>query len=291
MCLRDTPSGHCQIDRYMTPVWLHRITVLLAASTFSLIVAGGITVSKQTQSGLSSDHLILSALVTIGTLATAWGLYVYDARPWMKRLGLIAVLAVAGLAALGVSASPVLRIIHACAAQSFLALTFLLALFTSKTWTASPLALPDGGWPSLRSLAWITPGVVLVQVALGASYRHKLLSVVPHIIWAFAAAIIVMMLATFVVTLTQASRPMRHTAIWLLALVGLQVMLGIAAFVLRLNSTGPSDLWMIVTTVTHAATGSLVLGCTTLLAAHILRNLVATTSPSHSELISSGRPS
>jgi len=277
----------------MTPVWLHRTTVLLSACTFSLIVAGGVTVSKQTQAAVSADHFILSALTAILTLATAWGLYLYDTRPWMKRLGLIAVLAVAALAALGLSPTPAAGIVHACAAQSFLALTFLLALFTSKAWQAAPLAVPDGGWPSLRSLAWITPAVVLLQVALGASYRHKLLGVVPHIVWAFAAGIIIMMFATFVVTLSQSSRPLRHTAIWLLALVCVQVMLGIAAFVVRLNSAGPSDLWMILTTVTHAATGSLVLGCTTLLSAHVLRNLMpARTTPTpHSHLVSSGRPS
>ncbi len=275
----------------MTPVWLHRITVLLAACTFSLIVAGGVTVSKQIQSALSADHFILSALTAILTLITAWGLYLNDTRPWMKRLGLIAVLAIASLAALGVSTSPAIRILHACAAQSFLALTFLLALFTSKSWQSSPLALPDGGWPSLRSLAWITPAVVLLQVALGAAYRHKLSGVIPHIVWAFAAAIIIMMLATFVITLSQVSRPMRQTSIWLLALIAIQILLGIAAFVMRLNSTGPSDLWMILTTVSHVATGSLVLGCTTILSAHILRNLSPARSNASPELISSGRPS
>jgi heme A synthase len=275
----------------MTPVWLHRITVLLAACTFSLIVAGGVTVSKQTQSALTADHFILSALAAILTLTTAWGLYLNDARPWMKRLGLIAVLFVGALAALGLSTHPAVRILHACAAQSFLALTFLLALFTSKSWQSAPLALPDGGWPSLRSLAWITPAVVLLQVALGAAYRHKLSGVIPHIVWAFAAAIIIMMLATFVITLAGASRPMRQSSIWLLALVCLQVMLGIAAFVMRLNSAGPTDLWMILTTVTHAATGSLVLGATTLLSAHILRNLAPAGSAAGSQLISSGRPS
>jgi heme A synthase len=277
----------------MTPAWLHRITVLLAACTFSLIVAGGVTVSKQIPNGVSTDHFILSSLTAILTLTTAWGLYLYDARSWMKRLGLIAILSIAALAALGISSSPAIRILHACAAQSFLALTFLLALFTSKSWQSGPLSLPDGGWPSLRSLAWITPAVVLLQVALGAAYRHKLSGVIPHIVWAFAAAIIIMMLATFVITLTNASRPMRLTSIWLLALVCLQVMLGIAAFVMRLNSTGPSDLWMVLATVTHAATGSLVLGCTAVLSAHILRNLVrsSATPTSHSELISSGRPS
>lgn len=277
----------------MTPAWLHRITVLLAACTFSLIVAGGVTVSKQTQTGVSGDHFALSALTAILALAIAWGLYSYDSRAWMKRLGVFVVLALAALALVGLAPEPIAGIVHACAAQSFLAFTFLLALFTSKSWHTDPLALPDGGWPSLRSLAWITPAAVLLQVALGASYRHKLLGVVPHIVWAFAAGIIVMMLATFVLTLTQSSRSMRLTAIWLLALVCVQVMFGVAALVMRLNSAGPSDLWMILTTVTHAATGSLVLGCTTMLSAHILRNLVPTSAvPSpHAQLISSGRPS
>lgn len=278
----------------MTPVWLHRITVLLAACTFSLIVAGGVTVSKQTQSAASADHLILSALTAILTVATAAGLYRYDARPGMKRAGLLAVLALAALSLLGVPSSPAAGILHACAAQSYFAFALLLALFTSNGWqSTAPLALPDGGWPSLRSLAWITPAVVLLQVALGAAYRHKLFGVVPHIVWAFAAGIIIMMLATFVITLAQASQPMRHTSIWLLGLISIQVMLGIAAFVMRLNSTGPSDLWMVLTTVTHTATGSLVLGCTALLSAQILRNLLpaGATPTSHPELISSGRPS
>lgn len=281
----------------MTPVWLHRITVLLAACTFSLIVAGGITVSKQQLGGLTVQHQILSAVTALVTLVAAAGIQIHSVRPSTKRLARVAVLAGAALFILGLSSSPAAGILYAVAAPTFFALTLLLTLFTANSWQSSPLALPDGGWPSLRSLAWITPTVILLQVALGAAYRHKVLGVVPHIGWAFAAGIIVMMLATFVITLSHASRPMRHTAIWLLALVCLQVMLGIAAFILRLNSAGPSDLWMILTTVTHAATGSLVLGCTTLLSAQILRNVVPAGSPPapaptpRPELLSSSRPS
>lgn len=275
----------------MMSVWPHRISVLLAAATFSLIVAGGITVSRQAPAGAGVEHVILSAVAGVLTLGAAAAILRYDSRRWMKRLGLAAVPAVAGLAVLGQSPSPAGAILHACAAQAFLALALLLALFTSRAWTSSRLELPDGGWPSLRSLAWVTPAVVLLQVGLGAAYRHKFLGVVPHIVWAFAAAIIVMMAATFILTLANAGAAMRRTAIWLLALIGLQVMLGVAAFVVRLNSVGPSDLWMIVTTVTHAATGSLVLGCTALLAAQILRHVVAAPSAPPPELISSGRPS
>ena len=42
--------------------------LVLAASTFSLIVAGGITVSKQTQPRLSADHWILSAVTAVLSL-------------------------------------------------------------------------------------------------------------------------------------------------------------------------------------------------------------------------------
>ena len=53
-------------------------------------------------------------------------------------------------------------------------MTVAIAIFTSKSFVVGPQMVDDHGWPSLRTIAIATPIFVLVQVALGAGFRHGL---------------------------------------------------------------------------------------------------------------------
>ncbi len=166
------------------------------------------------------------------------------------------------------------------------------ALRTSGAWRAPRLTLADGGWPTLRSLAWATPLGVAAQIVLGLAYRFQLTGIVPHVVWAFAAAIVVMMFGSFTLTLAGAPALMRRTSIWLLSLVSLQIMLGLSAFVLRVTGAAPGDLWFQAAAAGHAVTGALVLSLTALLSALVLRHVVpAADQPARHTMVSSGRPS
>jgi heme A synthase len=149
-----------------------------------------------------------------------------------------------------------------------LAAAFLAVLETSPRWTDfAPFS--DGGWPSLRQLAWVTPAVTLIQIALGAAYRHRAMGLIPHVSWAFATAICVMMAATFVLSLEGGGALLRRISIWLLALTGLQILLGVAAYLARID-LGAS--WASVAPTAHVATGSLVMALSCVWSAVVWRD-------------------
>jgi len=132
----------------------------------------------------------------------------------------------------------------------------------------------------MRSLAWVTPPAVLLQIALGAAYRHNLLSAMPHIAWAFAVILLILMLATFSISALppgdaepRQHQGLRRGAIALMILVFVQLILGVGAFLARLNLAGglASEELLSALRATHLGLGALVLGFTVALSAEILR--------------------
>ncbi len=100
------------------------------------------------------------------------------AAKWLRRLGLIAFLAVVLQGVLGglrvVLFKDQIGIFHATLAQLFFTLTCALALVTSKWWqdteTAAPAPAVRRG---LRRLALVTTLAILGQLVLGATMRHQ----------------------------------------------------------------------------------------------------------------------
>lgn len=176
------------------------------------------------------------------------------------------------------------QIAHAVLAQGLLASAFLAAFESSPAWNrAEPLE--DGGWPRLRHLAWLTPAVTLLQISLGAAFRHKALGLVPHVSWAFATAICVMMAGTFVLTQQGSGLLLRRVSMWLLILTGLQVLLGVAAYVARIESSIPA---LALAPAAHVTTGSLVMALSCVWAAVVWRD---TSSTAQTISLDSGRAS
>jgi heme A synthase len=130
----------------------------------------------------------------------------------------------------------------------------------------------DSGWPSLRSLAWFAPAITLIQVGLGAAYRYKLASIIPHVAWAFLSAIVLLMCATVVLTHPAAGAALKRLSALLATLVGVQLILGVAALLARVADMAPAA-WMPVAAALHVGVGGLVLATTVLVSALILRSL------------------
>jgi hypothetical protein len=214
---------------------------------------------------------------------------------WLHRtlllLAAASLVAVArGIPAVGSLNSPPLEAACAWLSHGIFALLALAALVTSPTWKATTTTIPDVGWPSLRSLSWLTPAVVLVQIALGACYRYQLLGVIPHAVWAFIAAILIMMLGTFVLTHSQALPPMRKISIALLTLTGIQVILGVFALIARTAGTSVEDI-LPAATHSHATIGALLLAGTVILSANILRHVAPAQANDTHHLMTPGQPS
>jgi heme a synthase len=173
---------------------LHRFAVLTAGATFVLLFLGGLVTS--TGSGLAVPDWPLSfgqvfppmvggvlfehghrlAAATVGCLTVALALWtvVGEARPGVRALGLLALLAVVLQGVLGgvtvLYKLPIaVSVTHACLAQAFFCLTVTLALVTGPAWSAPrPRRTPA----ALAGLAGVTTAVVFGQLVLGALMRH-----------------------------------------------------------------------------------------------------------------------
>lgn len=189
-----------------------------------------------------------------------------------------------GLRMLSVEPAAVSQIAHAVLAQGLLASSFVALIETAPGW-AAPSPLEDGGFPSLRNLAWLTPAVTLVQIALGAAHRRDAAGVVPHVSWAFATAICVMMAGTFVLTQKDSGKLLRRISAWLLGLTATQLLLGVGAYLAKVNA---GESWLALFPTAHITTGSLVMALSVAWSIVVWRD---TSASAHSLAVNTGRHS
>ena len=173
---------------------LHRYTLGLAAATLVLIFVGGLVTS--TGSGLAvpdwplsygklfppmvggvlfeHGHRMVAASVGFLTLVLAVWVWRRPSRPWVRRLGTLALAAVICQGVLGGMTvlfllPPAVSIAHAGLAQIFFCLTIALVAVTSPAWTEERPRIAD---PGIRRLANATTAVIYGQILLGAWMRH-----------------------------------------------------------------------------------------------------------------------
>jgi cytochrome c oxidase assembly protein subunit 15 len=282
--------------------WLHRYLRLLVFATLLLVTAGGMVTS--TNSGLSvpdwpttygysmftfpaskmvggifyeHGHRLIASTVGVLTIGLVVWLWRVDPRRWMRRLGLVALVAVilqgvlGGLTVRYFLPAPI-SIGHAGLAQLFFGLTVGLALFTSASWRR-PAAAPVDDARLRRRMAILT-SLVYVQILLGATMRHigaglaipdfplSFGRIVPpiwsaqiavhfaHRLGALAVTLMVLMNAGYIWA-RHANRPELTRPAWMLVVaVAAQVALGA---IVVLSAKQP-----IVNTL-HVATGAMVL--------------------------------
>ncbi len=123
-------------------------------------------------------HRLLASAVGFLTLILALWLWRSEARPALRWLGLVAVLAVIAQGVLGGLRVTLLKdeigIFHALLAQAFLGLLVLIALLTSRSWFrfVAQYQVSDRARLLLR-IAVATTAVIYLQLALGATMRHQ----------------------------------------------------------------------------------------------------------------------
>ena len=177
---------------------------VLFAATFLLVVAGGLVTS--TGSGLSvpdwpttygqnmftfppskwvggirfeHTHRLIAA--TVGMLTVALAAWAWAARA-PRSVRVLSAAAVAAVVAQGVLGGLTVKyllptpisVAHACLAQSFFALTLVLAIVTSGAWRASGASVAFSPASREGLLAGLVAfGAVFVQLVLGAWMRHS----------------------------------------------------------------------------------------------------------------------
>ncbi len=124
----------------------------------------------------------------------------------------------------------------------------------------------------MRPAAVATPVVVLIQILLGALYRHQMTGVMPHMFGAMIVALLTMVVSAIVLQHFSESRPLKQAATMLISAVLAQVCLGIAVFVMLLLNVGDSPAFVWIASA-HVTTGTLLLAASVLMALAGWRNL------------------
>lgn len=252
--------------------WPHRLAWALACCTFPLIWFGGMVTTWRAGMAvpdwpssfgqwfwlrldiwfkiwdvfLEHSHRVLGMLAGLLTIALAVALWRWDGRRMMRWLGLAALVGVCLQGALGglrvLANEVVLANIHGCSAPLFFALTATLVTLTSPGWRQEPAAAESAAARGLQRWTLAASVLIYVQIVLGAQIRHLLpqaslawfqLGVWAHVLNAFAVAAVVALAAVAVRGQPDASGRLRRRLGWLIAAIGLQLLLGVLTWVTR----------------------------------------------------------
>jgi len=292
---------------------LNRFAILVACATFFLIIAGALVTSND--AGLATEDWPLSngqffpemvgnlfwehghrmVATTVGMLTIALLIYILakEKRQWVRRLGVVALLAVIAQGLLGgltvkwMLPLPV-STAHATLAQLFFCITVSLAVFTSRSWMeARPLTEEKGTLP-LRYLCTAALVTIFLQLIIGATLRHSATwdqhlpteLILAHIGGALAVTVALGSAAMNVLLRHKGHSFLTQPARLALVLLVVQLLLGVAAYLTRLASPNdPQPLNpMISITVAHVACGALVFVTTIVLTLRTYRVLPATSA-------------
>jgi heme A synthase len=256
---------------------LHGLAIVVAIGTLLLIIDGAIVGPSISTSSLASAHRI--GAIALGTLILGLGvsLISMDARPQARRLGWITLLIAAfedltGFSQVQSVFPHTAGIAHALLAPVLFAAVVSITVVTSSAWARGPEFVRDYGWPSMRSLAVITPVLVIAQVALGASFRQKALTLLPHVLGAMLVALGILLESIFVLQQFPAHGALRPAAKTLLGVAFGQVFLGLTALIMK-SMADDSANPVVATVAAHVTGGSVTLATTVVLSILIRRNV------------------
>jgi len=289
---------------------LNFFAIFVACATFFLIIAGALVTSND--AGLATPDWPLSngqvfpkmvgnlfwehghrmVATTVGMLTIVLMIYILrkEKRAWVRKLGVFALLAVIAQGLLGgltvkLMLPLAVSTAHATLAQLFFCTTVSLAVFTSRSWMqATPLPEEKGVHP-LRYLCTAALVAIFLQLIIGATLRHSATwdqHLPTELILLHIGGAIVVTMALGKAGLTVLRRHkgvtfLTRPALVALVLLGVQLSLGIAAYITRLGSPDdPQPLNpMITITVAHVACGALVFVSTIVLTLRTYRVLPA----------------
>jgi heme a synthase len=283
---------------------VYRFGVATACCTVLLLMAGALVTSNNAADSVPDwplaygklvpplvggvrfeyTHRVLAAVVSILTLILAAWVTRTDKRPRAKRLGWTALGLVIAQAALGgvrvlVGHPALSATTHAILAQVFFITIVGLCLYLSPWWRRDDLPqLEDSA--GVRATAFWTTAAILVQLVLGAAFRHGAFGITPHLVGAGIVTALVIMTGRAVKINFRNVRELRRGVVLLHAFFGLQVLLGAAAYwaVLKSGDNFQPGLTYILLTVAHVLGGALTLAASLLLTLSCYRLFQPTSS-------------
>ncbi len=281
------------------PRWLHWWAILTVLVTLPLLLLGAEVTTKQVGMvdrewptvpwhlfveawepyGLGylieHGHRLAGYAVGVCAIVLVAGLWLSEPRRWLCWLGTAALLGVICQGLLGgfrvrlnALFGPDLAMIHGIFGQMVFATLVSVALCTSRRWADEDEVrhAPEDTAPFRRASLLVT-ALVLCQLALGAWLRHKnsSLALRGHLLIAFVVVAAVAWLVKTVYQEALAGARSRGAARLLAILVGVQLLLGVEALLVKLfmgptPMTGPH--WLLSRDLTrslHVVVGSFVL--------------------------------
>lgn len=246
---------------------LHWFAILVACLTVVLLVAGALVTSNEAGDSVPDwplsfgrwlihpdyftgniryeySHRFIAGVVGAATFLLAVWAWVTERSGWVRRLALIAFAGVVTQAVIGgvrvhfPAYKPLIAIPHALIAQSFFGLLVGIAVFTGRRWHARREVKADLGRPSVRALVAVTVAALLAQLVLGAGFRHQAFGILPHAAGAVAVTLMIAWTALTVLRRHQTDAYLARPAGVALALVVIQVSLGVLAYIARMASAG-----------------------------------------------------
>jgi heme a synthase len=265
---------------------VHAFAVFTACCTFLLLIAGALVTSND--AGLAvpdwplsygsllppmvggifyeHGHRMIAAFVGLLSIILAVWLWRVESRRWVRWLGVAALGAVVaqgilgGITVLFFLPAPI-SAAHATLAQIFFCTVVSIALFTSGWWQRERPVAVDAQGTAIHTLGMATAGATLLQLVLGAAFRHKGFGIDPHLAGAALVAYMVFWFSTTLRFRFPDVPVLRNSARVLHAFIGTQLLLGGAAWWSRMYSRQfPQPIpVMVVFTVAHTVFGALLL--------------------------------
>lgn len=167
-------------------------------------------------------------------------------------------------------------VIHAVGASAMTSLCAVAVLRLSAGWGVAPDAqIEEEGSPSLATLARLTWIGLLAQTALGALYRHHMAGLMAHIIGAMLVMGMVMYAGIATFSTEKAPGEIKGPALALLVLTGVQMLIGLGAYLYRVDFTEQATgrTAMLTFTMIHVAVGALTTACSALMGMQISRHV------------------
>jgi heme A synthase len=258
--------------------WLHRFAILLAVCALLLIVDGAmVSPESQPTPAAISTHRTTATAVSLLTLGLVLWWVFADSRPQARLLGWLTLAFAVLQDSVGHAAVLAMfpltgGIAHALLAQLFFAALVAIAAVTSPAWSRGPELVSDYGWPSNRSLAILAPILVLLQISLGAAFRQKALTLLPHVLGAMFVALIILFEAICVLQQFPTHRALPVAAKTLLGVAFGQVFLGITALILK-SMADDTATPVVAIVAAHVTGGAVTLATTIVLSILIRRNV------------------
>ena len=285
---------------------VHRLAIVLACLTVVLLAAGALVTSNEAGDSVpdwplsfgrwlvSKDHFVanvryeyshrfIAGVVGAATFLLAVWIWFVERRGWLRKLALIAFAGVLAQAVIGgvrvyfPEYKALIAVPHALVAQSFFGVVVAIAVFTSRTWLSQREVRLDAVKPSLRTLTAVTVAALLIQLVLGAGFRHQAFGIAPHIVGAVAVAGLILWTSIVVLRHHNEADYLARPARFALAMLFAQLGLGVAAYFARVASAGdPQPLEpMISLTVAHLVVGAATLATVLVLTLRCYRVLAA----------------